>query len=158
VTAPGYPAPGYPALGDSVSSYPALRFVHPYFDAEAGEPGLRVAPAGRLAVVDGHASVRQAILLLLSTAPGERVMRPEYGCDLDKLMFAPNDDTTAGLAIHYVRRALERWEPRIDIVRLDAGQSAEYPERLEIALEYRVRATQLAERLAFQVSLAGHTR
>ena len=41
-------------------------------------------------------------------------MRPGYGCHLFRLAFAPNDDTTAGLAIHYVRQALERWEPRIE--------------------------------------------
>ena len=71
-----------------------------------------------------EASVRQAILLLLSTRPGERVMRPTYGCDLHRLVFSPNDDTTAGLAIHYVRQALERWEPRIEVIRLDAGREA----------------------------------
>ena len=53
---------------------------------------------GRLAMVEGNAAVRQAIQMLLSTAPGERVMRPGYGCDLQRLVFAPNDDTTAGLA------------------------------------------------------------
>jgi len=48
-------------------------------------------------------------------ASGERVLRPEYGCDLHRLVFSPNDATTAGLAVHYVRAALLRWEPRIEI-------------------------------------------
>ena len=43
-------------------------------------------------------------------------MRPDYGCELHRLVFSPNDDTTAGLAIHYVRRALERWEPRVEVL------------------------------------------
>jgi hypothetical protein len=56
-------------------------------------------------MVAEQAAVRQSILLLLTTVPGERVMRPDYGCDLQKLVFSPNDATTHGLAIHYVRRA-----------------------------------------------------
>ena len=83
--------------------------------------GLVLSPAGRLAEVSGHDAVRQAIILLLTTIPGERVMRPSYGCPLHRLMFAPNDATTAGLAIHYVPQSIKRWEPRIEIVRLDAG-------------------------------------
>ena len=57
-------------------------------------------------------------------------MRPTYGCYLRRLLFAPNDDTTAGLAIHYVRSAIERWEPRIDILALDATR---HPERPDLA-------------------------
>ena len=62
-------------------------------------------------MTSGPDAVRQSILLLLSTRPGERVMRPDNGCDLYRLAFAPSDDMTAGLAIHYVRQAVERWEP-----------------------------------------------
>src|SRR5690349_19505038 len=100
--------------------YRAWRFLQPSFDVPETAAGLRVGARGAIEMVDEWGSVRQAILLLLSTRPGERVMRPEYGCDLHRLVFSPNDATTAGLAIHYVRQALERWEPRIDILRLDA--------------------------------------
>jgi len=97
--------------------------------------GLRLSTTGGVATVQEEAAVRQAVLLLLSTVPGERVMRPDYGCELHRLVFAPNDDTTAGLAIHYVRRALVRWEPRIDILHLDANRSPEDDYRLDISLE-----------------------
>jgi len=109
-------------------------------------------------MVDGHDSVRQAILLLLSTIPGERVMRPEYGCQLHRLVFSPNDETTAGLAIHYVRQALDLWEPRIDVLRLDAERNAEDPEQLTISLEYRVRATQQIDTTTFSFNLSGGRR
>lgn len=132
----------------------AWRFDHPDLDPTE-EGGLRIAPTGRIAMVQEDASVRQAILLLLSTRPGERVMRPAYGCDLASLLFSPNDDTTAGLAIHYVRRALQLWEPRIDVLWLDAGRNPERPERLDITLEYRVRATRANDRVTFQVDLTG---
>jgi phage baseplate assembly protein W len=109
-------------------------------------------------MVDDHDSVRQAILLLLSTIPGERVMRPDYGCQLHRLVFSPNDETTAGLAIHYVRQALDRWEPRIDVLRLDAERNPEDPEQLIISLEYRVRATQQTATTTFSFNLAGGRR
>ena len=66
-------------------------------------------------------------------------MRPEYGCALHELAFAPCDDTTAGLAIHLVRQAIRRFEPRVDIVDLDAARDPATPSRLDITLNYRVR-------------------
>lgn len=136
-------------------SYRAWQFLHPDFSAAEGAPGLGIMPTGGIAMVEEEASIRQAILLLLSTSPGERVMRPGYGCELYKLIFSPNDETSAGLAIHYVRRALELWEPRIEIVHLDAVRDEDDPVKLTIYLEYRVRITQRMQETAFSVNLAG---
>jgi len=122
---------------------------------DASEAGLSISAGGGIEMVEEEESVRQAILLLLATAPGERVMRPEYGCDLQRLVFSPNDDTTAGLAAHYVHRAIARWEPRVQVLRLDASRAEEDPSRLDLHLEYRVRATQRVERLIFPLSLSG---
>lgn len=130
----------------------ALAFGH--VDAEAGRaPGLRLSPTGGLALVEGEAAVRQALLLLLSTVPGERVMRPGYGCDLHRLAFAPNDATTAGLAIHHVREALTRWEPRVEVLSVDAGANPDEPAVLDITVEYRVRATRVEDRLVLAMDL-----
>lgn len=118
----------------------ALRFVGAGLGVDPGT-GPAVTATGALAMVDGDESIRQALLLLLTTAPGERLMRPEYGCHLDRLTFAPNDHTTAGLAIHYVRQAIQRWEPRVDIVDLDAEADPLRPSQLNILLRYRVRAS-----------------
>lgn len=106
-------------------------------------------------MVDGEDSIRQALLLLLSTMPGERVMRPDYGCDLRRLVFSPVDDTAAGLAVHYVRQAVERWEPRVEIVRLDASRNSAEPGRLDVVLEYRVRATRRTDEIGFGLYLTG---
>jgi phage baseplate assembly protein W len=140
--------------------YRAWRFVvpqlvvkdetHPWKSA-----GLQVTPTGRIDMVEEDESVRQAILMLIETVPGERVMRPDYGCNLDYLVFAPNDETTAGLAIHYVRVALDKWEPRIDILGLDAQRDPEKPGELDILLDYRVRASRRVEQLRLPVNLAG---
>ncbi|HEV7642584.1 MAG TPA: GPW/gp25 family protein [Pyrinomonadaceae bacterium] len=118
-------------------------------------PGLNVSPTGGIEMVEEKDSVRQAIFMLLSTIPGERVMRPDYGCDLYKLIFAPNDYTTAGLAIHYVRQAIDRWERRVEILLLDAYNDRQNQEKLNIVMEYRLRATQTIDQLNFSLHLAG---
>ena len=119
---------------------------------------IRFAPAltatGSLSMVEGDATVRQALLLLLATTPGERLMRPQYGCHLNRLLFAPNDHTTAGLAVHYVRQAVQRWEPRAEIVSLDAAADPDVPTRLNIQLRYRVRATLTSAVLDIPLDLA----
>ena len=130
------------------------RFRVPRLDAPPGEPvGLVVDPAGAIDTVEDDEAVRQSLLMLISTRPGERVMRPEYGCDLHRLVFAPNDDTTAGLAIHFVRQAVERWEPRVEILRVDANRDPDDPTRLAIVLDYRVRATLQADSIEVEVDL-----
>ena len=135
--------------------YRAWQFLHPDLDEARENLGLQLSPRGNVAMVSEEASVRQAILLLLSTIPGERVMRPNYGCELHRLLFAPNDDTTAGMAIHYVRQALERWEKRIRILGLDAHPHPENPSALEISLEYAVIATHQTGELRVPISLTG---
>jgi phage baseplate assembly protein W len=137
--------------------YRAWRFVHPDFDRPENAGGLRISNRGRIDMVEEHAAVRQSLLLLLSTRPGERVMHPTYGCNLHRLLFAPNDLTTAGLAIHYVREALTRFEPRVELMRIDAAGPGDVvaQARLEIIIEYRVRATQRADQLSFPFDLMG---
>lgn len=141
----------------STPRYRAWKFVHPDLDTPEGA-GLGLSPRGGIAMVEDRDSVRQAVLLLLSTIPGERVMRPDYGCQLHRLVFSPNDETTAGLAIHYVRQALDLWEPRIEVLQLDAGRDEEEPEHLVIHLEYRVRATQQIDTTTFSFNLVGGQR
>jgi phage baseplate assembly protein W len=129
------------------------RYLLPDLDAPESAAGLQYSASGAVDLVRDDAAVRQALLLLILTTPGERVMRPTYGCHLRRLLFSPNDDTTAGLAIHYVRSAIERWEPRVDILGLDAIRDPEEPTTMQVILEYRVRATQHTERLVIGYSL-----
>lgn len=132
-----------------MSGESALRFVHP--DLDDGPGGLRLDAEGGVALADPAHTVRQAILLLLSTRPGERVMRPDYGCDLDRLAFAPIDATTAGLAAHAVRQALTRWEPRIEVLAVDAeGVDG----LLTLTVDYRIRAQHRRERLVYLYAIA----
>jgi uncharacterized protein len=139
----------------STPRYRAWQFVHPDYDVPEEQDGLRLTARRAIAMVEDDLAVRQSVLLLLSTMPGERVMRPEYGCALHQLIFSPNDDTTAGLAVHFVRQAIERWEPRAEILRLEAGANQSAGEVLDIRLEYRVRPTRSVEVLVLPLHLAG---
>lgn len=139
-----------------MSSAPTLfrgwAFRHPDLPPLAGQHGLVLSEGASARVADADA-VHQALTLLLTTRPGERVMRPTYGCDLFRLVFAPNDDTTAGLAIHYVREAIRRWEPRIRIVELDARQHPGAPASLVLELTFELIATGERGELTFDMAL-----
>jgi Bacteriophage baseplate protein W len=133
-------------MNPPIFAAPRFRSVHAEFSALAtdpgsGETGLILDPSGRLEMVSNLESVEQSLALLLSTRPGERVMRPQYGCDLHGLVFAPNDDTTAGLAAHYVRKAVQTWEPRVELLAVDAVRDQAAPYVLNITLSYRLRST-----------------
>jgi phage baseplate assembly protein W len=104
--------------------------------------GFPVALAGeRFAVAHYEESVRQSIVIILSTVKGERVMRPDFGCDLHELVFAPNSSATRGMAEFSVREALREWEPRIDVLRVEAESAGAHGEQLLIQIDYRVRTT-----------------
>jgi len=138
-----------------MSANRAPRFVGIGLGEAGPGGGLAIGATGSLAMVEGDESVRQAIVMLLTTAPGERLMRPDYGSQLHRLAFAPNDRTTAGLAIHYVRAALTRWEPRVEIVDLDAAADPYEPERLVVSLLYRVRSSLSTEVLELNIAVGG---
>ncbi len=96
---------------------------------------------GHIAEARYEDAVRQALWMILSTSPGERMMRPDFGCGIHDLVFAPNSAGTAGQLIGEVRRALVLWEPRIDLLDVDAFPDASQPNLLLIQIQYQVRAT-----------------
>jgi len=91
--------------------------------------------------VEYEESVRQAIWIILSTAKGERVMRPDFGCGLHDLVFAVNNASTIGLAEFEVEEALRLWEPRIEVLDVEGASSGNNGEKLFIDISYRVRTT-----------------
>ncbi len=78
---------------------------------------------GGLEYVAGPEKVRQAIRIILDTEPGERIMRPTFGCGLRRYLMKPNSTATRALIQHDVERALATWEPRIQVqtVQVDPG-------------------------------------
>jgi len=96
---------------------------------------------GGIAMATGESDIEQSIRIILETAPGERVMRPEFGCGLHNLVFAPNSPTTAGLVDYHVREALGRWEPRIEVERVDVTPDPMGEAILLIKIHYQIRST-----------------
>lgn len=102
---------------------------------------FRISPSGGIALSRQEFDIDEAIRIILSTAKGERHMRPEFGCGIHDLVFAPNNATTAGLVETYVTEAVGWWEPRVEILRVDVDTDREERNTLLIKIHYRVRAT-----------------
>ncbi len=104
---------------------------------------------GRVALARRERDIEEAIRIILLTPKGQRVMRPEFGCQIHDLIFSPNDATTAGLAAYYVKEALGMWEPRIDVEDVTARPDPLDPGRLLIEITYQIRATYDSRTLVF---------
>jgi uncharacterized protein len=102
---------------------------------------LQVNARGEVALVTGATDLEQAIGIILGTIPGERVMRPEFGCRAWELVFAPNDPSTRSLLALYVRQALEFWEPRIELTDVLVTTDPQESSRLLVDIVYEIKAT-----------------
>ena len=96
---------------------------------------------GDIALARYEESVRQSVWIILGTSPGERVMRPDFGCGLQDLVFSVGNATTEGLVADEVRRSLTQWEPRLDLIEVQVANDPARPEALIVRITYRVRAT-----------------
>src|SRR5262245_22631914 len=94
-------------------------------------------------------SIRDAIHIVIGTAPGERIMRPSFGCQIHDLIFAPNNPNTCGLAAHYCEEALNKWEPRITKVKAKARPAPGEPNKILIDIEYVIRANTTSRNLVY---------
>ncbi|MFI9325762.1 GPW/gp25 family protein [Kitasatospora aureofaciens] len=110
---------------------------------------LRVNATGGIGMVERDREIAEAIRLILGTAPGERPMRPEFGCGIHEYVFAPGDSTTAGRIAREVRIALERWEPRIGVDEVVIAFDRVDEGTLYIDVHYTVRATNDRRNLVF---------
>ncbi len=109
----------------------------------------RIDAQGGLALTNEFSELDQAIQIILSTSPGQRVMRPTFGCRLQELVFAPNDSHTAARARRYVEEALGMWEPRIRVAEVRVGPDPNEASRLLIEVEYEIKATHDRRSLVF---------
>jgi phage baseplate assembly protein W len=110
---------------------------------------MRTDVTGRIVLVTREQEIEESIRLILATVPGERPMRPDFGCAIHDFVFAPADATTAGLIAFEVRVALDRWEPRVEVseVRVDFAGADEGT--LHIQIGYRIRGSYDPRNLVF---------
>ncbi len=109
---------------------------------------LQTHASGGIAGSRNEQKIKESIILIISTAKGERVMRPTFGCDLQQLVFEPNNSVTANLARHYVEEALTLWEPRIGVDEV-AAEIDNPNGQLLIKVKYFVRATNSPQNLVY---------
>ena len=109
---------------------------------------------GALAVAEYEESVRQSIWVVLGTAKGERVMRPDFGCGIYDMVFGVNSSTTASEAAEEVRDALVSFEPRIDVLGVEVSPGGD-GEVLYVSIDYQVRATNTVFNLVYPFYLEG---
>jgi phage baseplate assembly protein W len=110
---------------------------------------LQVSAQGRIAQARHEQRIEESIVLILSTAPGERPMLPGFGCGIHDALFAPGDPRSVALVAHLVREALTRYEARIDLLDVRAESSPEAPNLLLIRIHYRIRATNAVGNLVY---------
>lgn len=103
--------------------------------------GTGLDEQGEIALSQNEQDVREAIWIILATAPGERVMRPDFGCGIHDYLFEPNNARTAGLIRFAVEEALVRWEPRIQLDAVVVRSDPQDPAVVRVDIDYRVRAT-----------------
>jgi Bacteriophage baseplate protein W len=104
---------------------------------------------GAIALVSGAREIEESIRLILGTAPGERPMRPEFGCGIQEFVFAPFTPATIGRVADEIRNSLRRWEPRIDLHDVDVALDPDDPARLLISISYSIRRTNDPRNLVF---------
>jgi phage baseplate assembly protein W len=110
---------------------------------------MRTGPSGGFALVSGEREIEEAMRLVLATAPGERPMRPEFGCAIHDLVFAPVNDRTVGRIRYEVRTCLDRWEPRIVVESVEVTVDPDDTSILYIDVWYSIRGTNNPRSLVF---------
>ena len=110
---------------------------------------MRTNAVGRVALVDREREIVEAIRLILGTTPGERPMRPEFGCRISEHVFGPANAATAGQLSYDVHVALDRWEPRIDVDDVSVSFDSADSGVLYIDITYRIRGTNDPRNLVF---------
>lgn len=104
---------------------------------------------GRIASSGGEDSIRESIIIILTTAKGERVMRPNFGCKINELVFAQNNTSTATLMQFYIKESLLKWEPRIEVLDIAVTPDQDEKYKLVINIEYLVKTTNTRDNLVY---------
>ena len=105
--------------------------------------------SGSIALARGETDIEQAIRIILLTPKGQRVLRPDFGCQIHDLIFAPNNAATAGLAAHYAEEALAMWEPRIAVQNVETFRDTTNDGCLRVEIQYQIKATHDQRSLVF---------
>ena len=102
---------------------------------------MAVDHTGAIAWADGPDALDRSIRVILSTGKGERPMRPDFGCAIWDLLFAPVNDNTLGLMAQATRDAIGQWEPRVTLEDVNVTPDPADPGRVLVSVTYQVNTT-----------------
>jgi len=122
------------------------------YGRSAGFPP-RVGVDGHMIWSEGELNVRESICIILRTRPGERLMRPSFGCGLDRYLFEPNTLSNLRLIQEEVKRAIIHWEPRVTLNDVQVATNPDDPRAVDITIYYTLIATQQREGLNLTFAL-----
>jgi Phage baseplate assembly protein W len=114
-----------------------------------------IADSGKVQFVQGNTDIKQAIVIILTTAPGERVMMPEFGCRINELLFAANNSSAEALAKLYVQQAIDRWEPRVKVTTVEATIDFSTRNTLTVSVNYCILDKNQPDNLVYPFYLKG---
>ncbi len=109
----------------------------------------------RVRMVAAEDSIKQSIFVILGTARGERVMRPDFGCDINTMAFELVNTTTFTLISFYVEEALMKWEPRIDVQKVNVFPEENKRNQLNINIDYIIKTNNANTNLVYPFYLEG---
>ncbi len=104
-------------------------------------PVMADAKTGRISMSEYEQDIKEAIWIILSTAKGERIMRPDFGCGIHDFVFASINIATLTLIENSVRESLTMWEPRIELMDVKISSDEINNGKLMISIDYKVRTT-----------------
>ncbi|MFN2588666.1 MAG: GPW/gp25 family protein [Actinomycetota bacterium] len=110
---------------------------------------VRTSPTGGIALSAGAREIEESIRIIVSTAHGERPMRPDFGCRIHDYVFSPASPGTIGRIRQEVRESLARWEPRVDLHDVDVALDPDRATTLLVQVSYSVRGTNDPRNLVF---------
>lgn len=108
-----------------------------------------------IAISKDDQSIQESIMIILSTAKGERVMRPEFGCDINRLVFEVNNVATMSLVAFHITQALKQWEPRIQVLDVQSKIDEEERNKLNITIDYVIKTSNTKANMVYPFYLEG---
>lgn len=130
-----------------------------YFNREFLGQGLaypmQINPRGEIALARGDRDIQQSIRIILGTKPGERVMRPEFGCRAHELVFSPRNAVTSGMMKSYVEDALGQWEPRIEVKDVRVSDDPDNDGVMIVEIIYEIKQTHDERSIVYPFFLMG---
>ncbi len=112
----------------------------------------RVGANGQMVWSEGETNVRESIEIILRTRPGERLMLPEFGCSLERYLFEPNNISTLRLIQEEVKRAINRWEPRVRIDDIVVETKASDVRVVDVTIFFTLVATQVRDKISMSLT------